>query len=495
MADGLDVGVDEAVRVRRASGKLRFLKGFAVITIQEHGADHLVDIVVKDANMLALLQAAEKVAPYKAAVLITGETGTGKELIARIIHQHSNRRTKPWVDVNCAALPEHLVESELFGYEKGAFSGADSSKPGLFESAHRGTLFLDEIGELEPKVQVKLLRALDAVPYYRLGGNKKVSVDVRIVAATNRDLEAAVRAGTFRSDLYHRISEVHLRVPPLRDRPQDVVALAESFLAHSCPDVSFTPEALELLPQFEWAGNVRELRNLVLKLGILNLRREITAEDIRKHMRDNAQYEVPEPAFPSASISTMEDLERLMILRTLETTGGNQSLAARQLGIPRRTFCRKLNEHKITFGRRTPARAKSRLPLPMYFRAEFSAPVLLRTQDGGCFTADARNLSVGGLGLQNFRPPFEVSGELTLQFPLPGTGHHIEAKGIVVWSQPNAIAGIQFTEISSATSDLLRDWIATHGPASSPQPPVNHPLNGQAPSDYDHRSKQSQLVG
>jgi transcriptional regulator with PAS, ATPase and Fis domain len=133
--------------------------------------------------MLALIETAQKLAPHKAAVLITGETGTGKELIARLIHQHSKRFAKPWVDVNCAALPEHLVESELFGYEKGAFSGADSSKPRLFESAHGGTLFLDEIGELEPKVQVKLLRALDAVPYYRLGGNKKVSVDVRIVAA------------------------------------------------------------------------------------------------------------------------------------------------------------------------------------------------------------------------------------------------------------------------------------------------------------------------
>src|SRR5208283_4494775 len=193
------------------------------------------------------------------AVLITGETGVGKELVARIIHDHSNRCAKPWVDLNCAALPEHLVESELFGYEKGAFSGADSAKPGLFESANGGTLFLDEIGELEPKVQVKLLRALDAVPYYRLGGNKKVSVDVRVVAATNRDLEAAVRAGTFRRDLYHRISEIHLCVPPLRDRPQDIAALAEHFLARSYPGTSFTPEALQLLLQLEWRGNVREL--------------------------------------------------------------------------------------------------------------------------------------------------------------------------------------------------------------------------------------------
>ncbi len=453
-----------------------------MITIREPGAGQHVDIVVRDPNMLALVEAAEKVAPYKAAVLITGETGTGKELIARIIHQHSNRCAKPWVDVNCAALPEHLVESELFGYEKGAFSGADSSKPGLFESAHGGTLFLDEIGELEPKVQVKLLRALDAVPYYRLGGRKKVSVDVRIVAATNRDLEAAVRAGTFRSDLYHRISEVHLRVPALRDRPEDVVALAEFFLAHSCPGVSFTPEALDLLPQFEWPGNVRELRNLMLKLGILNLHREITPEDIRKHIRDNAEYEVQPRVFPSANVATMDELERLMILRTLETTGGNQSLAAKQLGIPRRTFCRKLNEHKITFGRRTTCPAKSALPLPICFRAEFSVPVVLRTRDGRCFTADARNLSVGGVGLRNFRPPFEASGELTLRFPLPGIDRHIEVKGVVVWSQPDAIAGIRFTEISGPTMNLLRDWIATQGQASPRLLPSPILLDGERPT-------------
>ncbi len=349
----------------------------------------------------------------------------------------------------------------MFGYEKGAFSGADSCKPGLFESAHGGTLFLDEIGELDPKIQVKLLRVLDAVPYYRLGGNKKVSVDVRIVAATNRDLEAAVRDGTFRSDLYHRISEVHLRVPPLRDRPQDVVALAEFFLARSCPGVNFTSEALELLPQFEWPGNVRELRNLVLKLGILNSHREITPEDVRKYMLENADGEIQPHAFPSANGATMDEFERLLILRTLKNTGGNQSLAARQLGIPRRTFCRKLNEHKISFGRRATSAVKSAGPLPMYFRAECSLPVIFRSHDGQCFTALARNLSVGGLGLQNFRPPCDISGELTLRFVLPGIAHPIEVKGVVVWSQPNATAGIRFTDISNSTSNVLRQWIGT----------------------------------
>src|SRR5208337_4417520 len=205
------------------------------------------EFVIASPVMHKFMGMVDRVAGHTETVLITGETGTGKELVARTIHESSYRCKHALVDINCAALPEHLVESELFGYEKGAFSGADSAKPGLFESANGGTLFLDEIGELEPKVQVKLLRALDAVPYYRLGGNKKVSVDVRVIAATNRDLEAAVRTGLFRSDLYHRISEVHLVVPPLRERPQDIPALAEHFLARSCPDARFTPEALQLL--------------------------------------------------------------------------------------------------------------------------------------------------------------------------------------------------------------------------------------------------------
>ncbi len=235
-----------------------------------------------------------------------------------------------------------------------------------------------------------------------------------------------------------------------------------------------------MLPQFEWPGNVRELRNLVLKLGILNLHREITAEDVRQYMREN--YEIQPLGIPSPTVATMGELERLMILRTLETTGGNQSLAAKQLGIPRRTFCRKLNEHKITFGRRATSNPRSALPLPTYFRAEFSVPVVMRTNDGRCFTAETRNVSVGGLGLQNFRPPFEASGELALQFPLPGTAHSIEVKGIVVWSQPNAFAGIRFTEISASTSDLLRDWIATHAPTLPEPSAIPQEMDAERPA-------------
>jgi hypothetical protein len=227
----------------------------------------------------------------------------------------------------------------------------------------------------------------------------------------------------------------------------------------------------------------------VLELGILNLRGEITGEDVRRHMLEHAGSEVQAGAFPSDNVSTMSELERLMILRTLHHTGGNQSLAAKQLGIPRRTFCRKLNEHKITFGRHS-APAKSALTLPMYFRAELDVPVVLRDEDGRCFTADARNLSVGGLGLHNFRPPFEASGELTLHFALPAMGHQIDVKGIVVWSQPNGIAGIRFTEINASTSDLLRDWIASSGQTLREHMETVRELN-ELPSPADRSSVQA----
>src|SRR6202521_6343270 len=181
--------------------------------------------VVRSEIVRKLMAMVERVAQQDAAVLIVGETGSGKEMVAKAIHQHSLRCGKPFVNVNCAALPDHLVESELFGYEKGAFSGADSSKPGLFELADKSTIFLDEIGELQPQIQVKLLRVLDGAPYYRLGGHRKITVDVRVVAATNQDLELAVKEGRFRKDLFHRLSQFQLRVPPLRERPEDIAAL------------------------------------------------------------------------------------------------------------------------------------------------------------------------------------------------------------------------------------------------------------------------------
>src|SRR5438045_1780006 len=226
------------------------------MAVQRHVYLGMPAIVASDA-MARVLENAQRVARASVAVLITGETGSGKEIVARAIHQMSLRCSKPWVDINCGALPELLMESELFGHEKGAFSGAESAKAGLFELAHTGTFFLDEVGELDPRMQVKLLRVLDGVPYYRLGGQKKTSVDVRILAATNQDLETASAAGRFRSDLFHRLTEFQIHVPPLRDRIDDIVPLAEHFLSQHSEEGRFAAETKKALQEYFWPGNIR----------------------------------------------------------------------------------------------------------------------------------------------------------------------------------------------------------------------------------------------
>jgi DNA-binding NtrC family response regulator len=284
------------------------------------------------------MQMVERVARSNASVLITGETGSGKEFIARALHHHSLRCSKPWIDLNCAALPEHLVESELFGYEKGAFSGADAMKQGLFELASGGTLFLDEIGELEPKVQVKLLRVLDGVPYYRLGGNKKVAVDVRVIAATNQDLEAAVKTGRFRSDLYHRLGQVQLRIPPLRERPEDVQAMAEHFLQQHCPGTHFSAAAMALMLSYRWPGNVRELRNVVIHASMVVEGSEIKPADLPADLGFEAGGTSVQANAAVSTVTDLEELEKQTILRTLAKTGGHQGMAAEQLGISRRNI-------------------------------------------------------------------------------------------------------------------------------------------------------------
>jgi len=237
------------------------------MAVQRHVYLGMPALVASDA-MARVLENAQRVARASVAVLITGETGSGKEIVARAIHQTSLRCSKPWVDVNCGALPELLMESELFGHERGAFSGADSAKAGLLELAHTGTLFLDEVGELDPRMQVKLLRILDGVPYYRLGSQKKTTVDVRIIAATNQDLERAVANGRFRSDLFHRLNEYQIHVPPLRERVDDIVPLAEYFLGQHSEQGCFAAGAEAALVQYAWPGNIRELRNAVVNAVI-----------------------------------------------------------------------------------------------------------------------------------------------------------------------------------------------------------------------------------
>jgi DNA-binding NtrC family response regulator len=289
--------------------------------------------------MQELIDLVERIAQTNAAVLITGESGSGKELIARAVHHYSLRCTRPWVDVSCAALPEHLVESELFGYEKGAFSGADSPKPGLFELANHGTLFLDEVGELEPRMQVKLLRVLDGVAYYRLGGTRKVTVDVRVVAATNQDLENMVDGGQFRGDLYHRLGQICLRVPPLRERREDIVPLAEHFLKQANPRMIFSGEALRTLEEHSWPGNVRELRNAVTKATVLARTLEIRCGDLMLAQPRSVSVAGRAIAMPPANLDGME---KTTILRVLAETNGHQQKAAELLGISRRTLSRKL---------------------------------------------------------------------------------------------------------------------------------------------------------
>jgi DNA-binding NtrC family response regulator len=425
------------------------------MTASEQGTDVLRDIVVADPKMRQVIDFAKKIAPLRADVLITGETGSGKELVARIIYQYSTRCAKPWVDVNCAALPAYLVESELFGYEKGAFSGADSFKPGLFETADGGTPFLDEISDPQPTVQVKLLRVLDDIPYYRLGGSRKIAVNVRIIAGSNRDLQAATKAGAFRRDLYQRITEVHIQVPPLRERPQDILALADHFLRRSCPGARFTAEALDLLSRREWYGNVRELHNLVLGLAISTTASEITADEIATCV----PIDDPE-TMPFADTGALNQVERQTIVRALENSGGNPRLAASQLGMTCRALCRKLNHYQITLGHRSISAGQAGSRPTTYHRMDVSVPVTMINNAGRCFTGQTKNLSLNGLGLQNVHPPLEAGEQLAIHFRFPDGGRKVDVRGIVAWSQPNGLAGIRFVDISDSTTDVLRSWMA-----------------------------------
>ena len=294
--------------------------------------------VIASGTMRRLLEFVERAAKSPASVLITGETGSGKELVARALHQYSRHANGPWIDLNCAALPELLIESELFGYERGAFSGAMSSKPGMFELARTGSVFLDEIGELSPRMQVKLLRVLDGAPYYRLGGTRKISVDARIIAASNQNLEEATAAGTFRRDLYHRLAQLRVHVPPLRERPGDVAALSWFFLAQQDLQeqrlLQFSPEALGALERYPWPGNVRELRNVVVQAAVMADAGVIEA----------GHLPVPVRAAPAKAV-TLHDLEREAILRVLAENAGGQQRAADILGISLRTLARKLKSY------------------------------------------------------------------------------------------------------------------------------------------------------
>ena len=399
----------------------------------------------------------DRVASHSETVLITGETGTGKELIARTIHESSHRRNRPWVDINCAALPENLVESELFGYEKGAFSGADSSKPGLFELADKGTLFLDEIGELQLQTQVKLLRVLDGQPFYRLGGHRKIKVDVRIVAATNQDLEAAVKEGRFRQDLYHRLGQFQLRVPPLRQRPEDIVALAEHFLKLKAPVKRFSEQAISALLSHPWPGNIRELRNLVAKMAM-----ESTSSEIDFSRLTAALTGHPSSLRQTASmpVGNLESMEEQMIIKALERTGGQRTVAAEQLGISRRTLSRKLKEYNINFapGEKTASLGFISNEQQKFFRARVEIPVRIRNSHGEEVKVQGINLSTGGMGLDGIKEPLRFAGLLDVSFLLPDSDVHFEAKARLMWIGDEGRVGIRFAVIEPALFEQLQQW-------------------------------------
>jgi two-component system, NtrC family, response regulator HydG len=304
----------------------------------------------------AVLETLRQAAPTSATVLLGGESGTGKELAARLVHDLSLRAAGPFVPINCAAIPEGLLESELFGYEKGAFTGASARKEGRFERAHRGTLFLDEVGEMPPGVQVKLLRFLQDGVLERVGGTESVRVDVRVVAATNKDLAAEVKAGRFREDLFYRLDVVSVRLPPLRDRRDDVLALASFFLrrvADGLPKrvAGFTPAAAAALERYGWPGNVRELQHAVERAVILTRGDVLDLGDLPDAIRAAAaSADGPPPAAGAPIViplgTPMEEVERLVIRRTLEETKGDKNLAAQILGIAARTIYRKLERNE-----------------------------------------------------------------------------------------------------------------------------------------------------
>jgi PAS domain S-box-containing protein len=414
-------------------------------------------LILASPLMHRFMRMVDRVAGHTESVLITGETGTGKELIARTIHQSSHRRSRPWVDINCAALPENLVESELFGYEKGAFTGADASKPGLFELADKGTLFLDEIGELQLQTQVKLLRVLDGYPFYRLGGHRKIKVDVRIVAATNQDLDAAVTAGRFRQDLFHRLGQFQLRVPPLRERPEDIVALAEHFLKLKAPAASFTPDAVSALLSHSWPGNVRELRNLIARVAVESRHPEIQNTQITDAMSGNPVAQRHSASMPVGNLDSMEEQ---MIIRALERSGGHRSQAAEQLGISRRTLSRKLKEYNINVnpGEGTNSLGFISLEQQKFFRARIQISVSLKNQHGDEASVQGVNLSTGGMGLDGLKEPMKFTGLLDVSFPLPDSETIFRAKARIVWFGGEGRVGLRFAVIDPALFEHLQRW-------------------------------------
>jgi len=303
------------------------------------------NIIAKSSKMQRLIELIKVVGKSNATVLITGESGTGKELVARAIHSQSHRRNKPFVAVSCAALPESLLESELFGHERGSFTGAYTRKKGKFEFASGGTLFLDEIGEMSANIQVHLLRVLEEKEFTRVGGNEPLRVDVRVISATNKDLRKAIEKQEFREDLYYRLNVVNIELPPLRERKEDIPLLAEHFLNKFASEnrkeiTGFSTDTVEFLLDYDWPGNVRELENAIERAVIL-------AKDSIITIADLPQKKIS-PAYSTAQRKNLKEVEKEHILNILRETGENYSQAARILGISRMTLYKKAREYDLS---------------------------------------------------------------------------------------------------------------------------------------------------
>ncbi len=352
--DELGIIVEKALAHRRLERENRFLK-------QRLKDRYAFDRIIGGSPALAaVFDMMAQVAPTEATVLITGESGTGKELIANAIHANSPRSAGPFVAINCAALPEELLESELFGHEKGAFTGAVSSRRGRFQMAEGGSIFLDEIGEMRPRLQVKLLRVLQERSFEPVGASRSVSVDTRVLAATNRNLKDEIHAGRFREDLFYRLNVVNIHLPPLRERGEDILPLADHFLRKYAERNNrlikgFAPRAVDILMRHDWPGNVRELENLVERAVILSRGERIGAGDLPPALRqahetasDSIVDDGIDAAYPNGSGGrSLKEVEREMILRTLSETGGNRTQAADILGISRRTLQLKLKAYGV----------------------------------------------------------------------------------------------------------------------------------------------------
>jgi len=302
-------------------------------------------------NMIKLMELIRQVADTRATVMISGETGTGKELAAQALHNFSSRKDNPFVKVNCAAIPENLLESELFGYEKGAFTGACTKKPGRFELAEEGSIFLDEIGDISPALQVKLLRVLQEREFEHLGGTKTIKVDVRIISATNKDLLDLVAKGEFREDLYYRLNVVPIVIPPLRERKEDISLIANDFLLKSAsisgkPPKKFSVEAILKLQAYSWPGNIRELENIVERCVVITSNDTIEADDLPAYIL-NPKASEQKDTFDFKLEDKMDNVEMDTIVKVLQECDGNRTKAAQILGISRRSLHRKISKYNI----------------------------------------------------------------------------------------------------------------------------------------------------